>query len=1267
MWSFAGDLIGQQLQVDASSELSHSGPTSTGSSVPGNCVFASVPPLRANSVIATYKRLKQQAPTATSAVFLLPKMSSSDKRHMQLSGMRCIQHIPAGRVVYDAPPPHLQHMPVHLGTPYPMELWYDPPQPSAVVSALSTNSQLSQRYAVNVSNVAATALFDTGATHCFVSHGCATRVGLHVSSCDVQSAQLADGSASLNVLGQCTARLSFPAKNSKSFVCTVPLLVLRGTPAEFDIVIGDNLMQRYPMSLQTSPASAQITKANIVYTLAPLPAEHGEEVDDAPVPAQPTALSIALQQATADRLKEHIDPATRLLTGKQALKAVRQGAMAAVFWVKPQQLNDMRFCFAPKCTVAGSVTVSSSVPAGNVASGPAATSNVVPETEMQSLLTEFADVFKPVPPGLPPDHHVGHTIPLLPGSVPPFRKTYRLSPAELAEVRAQVADLLAKGWIRPSQSPYGAPILFVGKKDGTLRMCIDYRALNALTVKNRYPLPRIEDLFDKLAGASVFSSIDLQSGYHQIRIAPEDVPKTAFTTPIGHYEYLVLCFGLTNAPATFQSLMNRLFAPHLGKFVVVYLDDILVFSATPEEHVKHLRIVLETLRANNLYAKQSKCDFNRASVKFLGHVVAHDGVRVDPNKVSVVQNWACPKNVAELRSFLGLANYFRRFIQGFSTQVAVLHGLTKQGAPWVWTPACQAAFEGVKHALSSAPVLRLPDFTKPFELVADASLSGIGAVLLQEDRPIAYYSRKFIPAERNYITTEQELLAVHEALKEWRCYLEGSETTLVTDHNPNTYLNTQPLLSRRQARWMEFLARFHYNWQYRPGRINVADPISRGPHLTAASLVITDDDPLPPDAPLDVALCWGYASDKWYSDPANTKDLLRQNGLWFRQNAYGYAKCVPAVRSVIRRVLKAHHDTAWAGHPGRDRMEDLVKRAYWWPGMSADIRRYVESCDLCQRSKPRAGPTPGTLQSLPIPAGPWESVTMDFITGLPRTASGHDAICVFVDRATKMTHFAACRKSITAEQTGALFLQNVVRLHGEPNEVISDRGPQFASEFFQGYLKALGTDSLLSSAYRPQTDGQTERMNRVLEEMLRSFTAPSTANWDKLLPMAEFAVNNAVNRSTGSSPFFLNYGRHPGTPFNKGLPNRYSMHSAAKGATDDLREALLRAKSAMDTAQQRQAAYYDRNKVDLQLSPGQLVLLSTKNLRSGPFQKLQPRWIGPFRVDKHIGKNAVKLDLPPSLPIHDVLHVSLLDRTRLIPICCSASNLCKLLHQYCHL
>jgi hypothetical protein len=439
--------------------------------------------------------------------------------------------------------------------------------------------------------------------------------------------------------------------------------------------------------------------------------------------------------------------------------------------------------------------------------------------------------------------------------------------------------------------------------------------------------------------------------------------------------------------------MNRIFAQHLNKFAVVYLDDILVFSKTPEEHLRHLTVVMETLRANRLYAKESKCDFNCASVKFLGHVVSAAGVSVDPSKVAVVQHWATPKNVSELRSFLGLANYFRRFMQGYSSRVAVLHNLTKQDAPWVWTPACQAAFQGVKDALSSAPVLRLPDFSLPFELIADASLLGVGAVLLQKEQPIAYFSRKFTPAERNYITTEQELLAVHEALKEWRCYLEGSETTLVTDHNPNTFLNSQPLLSRRQARWMEFLARFHYTWQYRPGRVNVADPISRGPHLASISALLADDNcPLPPDAPIDTLLCWGYTADKWYTDANNTADLFRHQGLRFRRTPTGYVKCVPNIPSVIHRVLIAHHNTPWAGHTGRDRMEELVRRTYWWPTLAADVKKHVASCDKCQRSKPRTGPVPSTLQSLPVPSELWESVTVDFITGLPRTASGHDAI-----------------------------------------------------------------------------------------------------------------------------------------------------------------------------------------------------------------------------------------------------------------------------------
>ena len=423
---------------------------------------------------------------------------------------------------------------------------------------------------------------------------------------------------------------------------------------------------------------------------------------------------------------------------------------------------------------------------------------------VSEVVDEFADVFRDeLGHGLPPDRGIGHAIPVEDGVVPPFRPMYRLSQRELKEVDSTVRDLLAKGLIEPSTSPYGAPILFVGKKDGSLRMCVDYRALNKLTVKNRYPLPRIDDLFDKLQGSHMFSSLDLTSGYHQIRICQDDVQKTAFRTPLGHFQFKVLCFGLTNAPATFQAVMNRVLQPYLGQFVLVYMDDILIFSKSAAEHAEHVRLVLQKLREHALYAKHSKCEFGKRDVAFLGHVVSADGLKVDPKKVAVVQDWPAPLNVGHVRSFLGLGNYFRRFIQGYSNLVRPMNDLLKKGADFRWDERCAAAFDGLKAALAGALVLALPDFSSDapdFEVWCDASGFGIGAVLLQGGRVIVYEARTLNSAERNYSTGEQELLAVVHALRTWRCYLEGEKgVVIMTDHAPNTFLPTQQHLSGRQA------------------------------------------------------------------------------------------------------------------------------------------------------------------------------------------------------------------------------------------------------------------------------------------------------------------------------------------------------------------------------------------------------------------------------------------------------------------------------------
>ena len=380
--------------------------------------------------------------------------------------------------------------------------------------------------------------------------------------------------------------------------------------------------------------------------------------------------------------------------------------------------------------------------------------------------------------------------------------------------------------------------MFVKKKDGSMRLCIDYRQLNKVTIKNKCPLPRIDDLLDQLVGASVFSKIDLRSGYHQLRVRVEDVPKTAFRTRYGHYEFLVMPFGLTNAPAVFMDYMNRIFRPYLDKFIVVFIDDILIYSKNEEEHREHLGIALRVLRDHQLYAKLSKCEFWLKEVKFLGHVVSSEGVAVDPSKVEAVLQWESPKSVTEVRSFVGLAGYYRRFISGFSQIARPLTNLTKKDRPFVWTEQCEAAFQELKTLLTTAPVLVLPDSSQPFEVYTDASLMGLGCVLMQNGKVIAYASRQLRPHEVNYPTHDLELCAVVFALKIWRHYLFGAQFEVFSDHKSLKYLMDQKELNGRQRRWMELLSDYKFEIKYHPGKANVvADALSRkSAHVFAMSL-----------------------------------------------------------------------------------------------------------------------------------------------------------------------------------------------------------------------------------------------------------------------------------------------------------------------------------------------------------------------------------------------------------------------------------------------
>ncbi|GJR55205.1 putative reverse transcriptase domain-containing protein [Tanacetum coccineum] len=434
---------------------------------------------------------------------------------------------------------------------------------------------------------------------------------------------------------------------------------------------------------------------------------------------------------------------------------------------------------------------------------------------------DFPEVFPEDLPGLPPTRQVEFQIDLVPGAAPVARAPYRLAPSEMEELSTQLQELSDKGFIRPSSSPWGAPVLFVKKKDGSFRMCIDYRELNKLTVKNRYPLPRIDDLFDQLQGSSVYSKIDLRSGYHQLRVRDEDIPKTAFRTRYGHYEFQVMPFGLTNAPAVFMDLMNRVCRPYLDKFVIVFIDDILIYSKTKEEHDVHLRLILELLKKEELYAKFSKCDFWLSKVQFLGHVIDSKGIHVDPTKVELIKDWESPKTPTEIRQFLGLAGYYRRFIEGFSKIAKPMTKLTQKSVKFNWGEKEETAFQTLKQKLCSAPILALPEGSENFVVYCDASHKGLGAVLMQKEKVIAYASRQLKIHEKNYTTHDLELGAVVFALKMWRHYLYGTKCVVYTDHKSLQHILDQKELNMRQRRWLELLSDYDCELRYHPGKANV--------------------------------------------------------------------------------------------------------------------------------------------------------------------------------------------------------------------------------------------------------------------------------------------------------------------------------------------------------------------------------------------------------------------------------------------------------------
>ena len=691
---------------------------------------------------------------------------------------------------------------------------------------------------------------------------------------------------------------------------------------------------------------------------------------------------------------------------------------------------------------------------------------------------EYLEVFsKELADQLPPRRYIDHEIPLEFGKRPHFGPLYNLSQKELETQKKYIEEQIIKGFMRPSQSSAASPMIFVKKKDtDELRPCVDYRKLNEITVKDRGPLPLINETMDRLQKAKIYTKLDLQNAYNSIRIKEGDEWKTAVRTRYGLFEYLVMPFGLTNAPATFQRFITDVLREYMDVTCVIYLDDILIFSENEEEHTKHVKQILAKLQEAKLYAKLSKCQFSVKKTEFLGYIIEPGGITTDPRKIQAIIEWDTPRNVKDVQSFLGFANFYRRFIKEYSKIVEPLTSLTHKDKKFTWTTEAQKAFEELKKRFTESPILTFFDPEREVVIETDASDHTIAGVISQPDdqgrlRPLAFYSKKLGPAECNYQIYEKELLAIVTALKEWRQYVEGNKKTVrvITDHRNLEYFQTAKLNNRRQARWSMELQGLDFKIQFRPGKQGgKPDALTRRPGEEA---IKTEGFIVPRDR-IDTEVRQVKTQD-YYEEIRQAIRIGKHQRLEISECRQDQDKIFYKERQLIApdpkefvEIIIRHHDHITAGHPGRAKTLEKIKEKYIWEGMRKDIDRYVDNCETCQRTKPRRDRAFGLLEPLPVPSKVWKSITLDYITGLPET-QGYNAVLVVVDRLSKMAHYIPTTKEVSAQETAKLMLQHVWRLHGTPKEIISDRGPQFDSQVWKELCKDLQIKQKMSTAYHP--------------------------------------------------------------------------------------------------------------------------------------------------------------------------------------------------------
>lgn len=764
-------------------------------------------------------------------------------------------------------------------------------------------------------------------------------------------------------------------------------------------------------------------------------------------------------------------------------------------------------------------------------------------TSFNSLLETNYDLFQP---SNVPTPYAEHSIVLTddtPIAVPP----YRMSPLKKEGLRKEIDKLLAEGVIEECESPYAAPVVLVPKKDGSLRLTVDYRKLNAITRADRYPLPRIDDTLHAAKQTRYMTTLDLKSGYHQVSVRECDRDKTAFICPFGTFRYTRMPFGLRNAPSTFQRMIDRFRAGLQNIRLLGYLDDLIILSSTFSEHVENIQQVFDRLRLFKLKLNRSKCCFIRSSVKYLGHIITEAGIQPDPNKVSAIANIPPPKNVKQVLSFLQTCSWYRRFIDNFAAVSRPLTSLTKKNAEWIWGPDQSKAFERLKTMLTSDSILRQADPTQPYILKTDASSYAIGACLLQgegsEERPIEYASRLLTSAEQNYSTTEREALAVVWSVTDkFRGYLECATTIIKSDHQPLKWLMSLRSPSGRLARWSLSLQHYDLRIDYTPGRTNViADMLSRPPSEQREVNLVTVDLPHQSAADLrkeqlqdpDIAKIIGCFENPGDQDVDYKKwterGYVMNNGVLYRYvpdlDEEDAQQIVP--KSQIPRILTEYHDSPLAGHYGVDRTYQRIAARYFWPGMRRTITDYVSKCPECQKYKATNLKPAGQLQT-PIQCQRFEVLSIDLFGPLPVTPDGYRWIFIIEDTASRWTELFPLQVA-SAEHCARCLIDEVILRYGLPRRVVSDNGVQFVSAVMQQVSYCLGFKQSLTPVYHPASN-PVERKNRDLKTQLSILVADDHVSWKDKLPAIRFSMNTVKSESTGFSAAYLTFGRDFRTP-----------------------------------------------------------------------------------------------------------------------------------------